>query len=88
MGEGSESASRSDVRRDLERILALMVDAPEAVRVRAHDRGPTTTFRVWVDDDDLGKLIGRQGRTARALRALLEARGSRDGRRYELEICD
>ncbi|MGB5514461.1 MAG: KH domain-containing protein, partial [Thermoanaerobaculia bacterium] len=41
-----------------------------------------------VAPEDLGKVIGRQGRTARALRSLLAARGSRDGERYELEIIE
>ena len=47
---------------------------------------PVTVFEVRVEPDDLGQLIGRQGRTARALRALLDVRGSRDGRRYGLDI--
>ncbi len=70
----------------LTRIISLLVDTPESVRVHArHDRS-TTTFSARVRGEDLGQLIGRQGRTARALRALLDARGSRDGRRYGLEI--
>jgi len=70
----------------LTRIISLLVDTPDAVHVDASRQRSTTVFRARVDDDDLGQLIGRQGRTARALRALLDVRGSRDGRRYGLEI--
>ena len=45
-------------------------------------------YTVLVDYEDLGKVIGRQGRTARALRAFLDVRGDLDGRRYELEISE
>ncbi len=74
------------VGRRLTRIISLLVDTPDAVHVDARRQRSTTVFRARVDDDDLGQLIGRQGRTARALRALLDARGSRDGCRYGLEI--
>lgn len=70
----------------LTRIISLLVDEPEAVQVEARRQRAATVFSARVDDDDLGQLIGRQGRTARALRALLDVRGSRDGRRYGLEI--
>jgi predicted RNA-binding protein YlqC (UPF0109 family) len=45
-------------------------------------------LELAVDPDDLGKVIGRQGRTARAMRTLLDVRGTRDGARYELEILE
>ena len=70
----------------LTRVISLLVDTPEAVRVEARPNGSRTLFRVRVATEDLGQLIGRQGRTARALRALLDVRGARDGRRYGLEI--
>ncbi len=76
------------LRQDLERLVSLLVDEPDDVEVsERQDRG-RTCFEIWVADDDLGKVIGRQGRTARALRALLEARGESAGRRYALEICE
>ncbi len=73
---------------ELERVVRLMVDEPDEVDLRADERGRTTHFELRVADDDLGKVIGRQGRTARAMRSLLAARGTRDGCRYELQIID
>ena len=70
----------------LERLVSLLIDMPRAVRVGEHGGRGTCNFTVRVADEDLGKLIGRQGRTARALRTLLDARGVQDGRRYGLEI--
>ena len=70
----------------LTRIISLLVDTPRAVRVDARQQRAVTVFEVHVDPEDLGQLIGRQGRTARALRSLLDARGSRDGLRYGLDI--
>lgn len=78
----------SDLKDELERVVRLMVDYPDDVELVADDRGATTHFELQVADDDLGKVIGRQGRTARAMRSLLAARGARDGRRYELQIID
>ncbi len=75
-----------EVGESLTRVVSLLVDTPSEVHVAARRDRSVTVFEVRVDPDDLGQLIGRQGRTARALRALLDVRGSRDGRRYGLEI--
>jgi len=78
---------------DLRELARLLVDDPEAVTVAGihppvgrRDRGSVLELRVA--PDDLGKVIGRQGRTARALRTLLETRGDRRGERYELDIIE
>lgn len=47
-----------------------------------------TVFEVRTDPDDLGKVIGRRGRTARALRTLLDCRGDEEGAQYGLEVVD
>ncbi len=74
------------IRRELARLIGLLVDAPDAIHIaEARGRGGTT-FKVHVAQNDLGKVIGRHGRTAHALRTLLEVRGARDGRRYGLDI--
>ncbi|MEM7585642.1 MAG: KH domain-containing protein [Acidobacteriota bacterium] len=95
--EGRESDSAADqslAREDeplgqsLTRVISMLVDHPEAVRVEAKPRGAGEVFCVRVDPADLGQVIGRHGRTARSLRTLLEIRGSRDGRRYGLEILE
>jgi predicted RNA-binding protein YlqC (UPF0109 family) len=65
-----------------------MVDEPDQVSIEEIPGRDSTLFELQVATDDLGKVIGRQGRTARALRSLLSARGSRDGERYELEILE
>jgi len=78
--------SLDSVGAQLTRIISMLVDKPLAVQVEAKPSRSATVFEVRVDDENLGQLIGRQGRTARALRALLDARGSLDGQRYGLEI--
>ncbi len=76
----------AEVGERLSRVISLLVDSPREVHVTARHRRAVTLFEVCVDPEDLGQLIGRQGRTARALRTLLDVRGFRDGRRYGLEI--
>ena len=73
---------------ELSRLVESMVENPREVRIDSYQDGETTVFELDVSEEDLGKVIGRQGRTARALRALLEVRGRHDGCRYELEICE
>ena len=71
---------------DLEELVSLMVEAPSRVRVHEHRQDRGTLFRLRLAEEDLGKVIGRQGRTARALRTLLDARGEVEKRNYALEI--
>jgi predicted RNA-binding protein YlqC (UPF0109 family) len=82
-----------DLADDVRDLARLLVDNQEAVAVSGihppegrRDRGSILELRVA--PDDLGKVIGRQGRTARALRTLLETRGDRRGERYELDILE
>jgi predicted RNA-binding protein YlqC (UPF0109 family) len=72
----------------LEWIARQLVDAPDAVRVEQIDRDDATVLRLHVAQDDVGKVIGRQGRIARALRTLVRASAVRDGRRVQVEIAD
>jgi len=65
-----------------------LVDRPEEVRVDEHETGQTTVLTLHVAPGDLGKVIGREGRTAEALRALLEVAASAHDRRAILEIAD
>ena len=78
----------SDVRDDLSGVLALLVDEPKAVEVRQEDADSGPRLAVTVADQDLGKVIGRQGRTARALRRVLEARATHGEEPWELKILD
>lgn len=70
------------------RLVRLMVDEPDQVVLEEIPGRESTLFELQVAADDLGKVIGRQGRTARSLRSLLASRGNRDGERYELEILE
>ena len=65
-----------------------LVDRPEGVHVDEHETGETTVFTLRVEPGDLGKVIGREGRTAQAMRLLLSAAAASQGRRATLEIAD
>lgn len=73
----------------VEMIVKTMVDETEAVAVREEERErATTVIEVRVAQGDMGKLIGRQGRTVKALRTLLHAAGLKQNRRYLLDIVE
>jgi predicted RNA-binding protein YlqC (UPF0109 family) len=69
-------------------IARQLVDDPEAVSVETIEHDDATVLRLHVAPDDVGKVIGRQGRLARALRTVVRAGSARDGRRVVLEIAD
>ena len=72
----------------LEFLARKLVDEPEAVRVERVEEEDTVVLRLHVAQDDLGKVIGRQGRIARALRTVVRASAARQDRRVMLEILD
>jgi predicted RNA-binding protein YlqC (UPF0109 family) len=65
-----------------------LVDHPDAVRVDEEERDDAFVLVLHVAADDVGKVIGRNGRIARALRTLVRASSARDGRRVLVEIAD
>jgi uncharacterized protein len=69
-------------------LAQRLVDDPQAVRVEEEEREDTLVLRLHVAKEDVGKVIGRQGRIARALRAIVRAGGARERRRLMLEIAD
>lgn len=69
-------------------ITRALVDDPDAVEVKAIEGDRTVIFEVSVAAEDLGKIIGREGRTARALRTLLAATSARHRKRAVLEILE
>jgi len=69
-------------------IATSLVDDREAVQVTEVTRDDTTVLELRVAKDDLGKVIGKQGRTARAIRSLLAAAAVRQNRKVRLEILD
>ena len=72
----------------LEEIAKALVDNPEDVQVTEVEGEQTTVLELRVRDTDLGKVIGRQGRTARAMRTLLSAAGMKVHKRFVLEILE
>jgi len=67
-------------------LARKLVDNPDAVRVEQEDRDDLLVVRLHVAPDDVGKVVGKQGRIARALRTVVRAGGVREGRRVLLEI--
>ena len=72
----------------VEFIARALVDHPDDVQVRAVDGEQATVLELRVHPEDLGKIIGRQGRTAKAIRTLLGAAGIKSRKRFALEILE
>lgn len=67
-------------------LISILVDEPEQVQVTCRQSGDSAVYLVQVAPGDVGKVIGRQGRTANSLRHLVEAAGQRHGIRATLDI--
>jgi predicted RNA-binding protein YlqC (UPF0109 family) len=74
------------VKEFLEYVARSLVEKPDAVTVELDEEGDEVTLTLIVDEHDMGRVIGRDGRIANAMRSLLRVMGSRDGRHVELEI--
>jgi uncharacterized protein len=72
----------------LEDLARRLVDEPDAVRVDQAEEDGELVLRLYVAEADRGKVIGRQGRIARALRTIVRASAAREQRRVRLEIID
>ena len=89
MGERSGNpADAPDIKAWVEAIGRDLVDRTEAVAVSSFEEDGVTVFELTVDPEELGRVIGRQGRTAEAIRTLLEVAGGRHGMYYDFEIVD
>lgn len=77
-----------DMRALVEQIAKVLVDEPDQVTVDAADDGDGTVLELHVAPSDLGKVIGKQGRTARSIRTILGAASMKAKRRYTLEILE
>jgi predicted RNA-binding protein YlqC (UPF0109 family) len=78
----------SDIKAWVEAVARDLVDRSEAVAVSSFEEDGVLVFELTVDPSELGRVIGKQGRTVQALRTLLEAAGARHDRYYELEIVE
>ena len=82
------SEPTGDVRALVEQIAKSLVDAPDQVAVNQVEEDGETVLELEVAPADLGKVIGKHGRTARAFRNLLSAAGVRLNKRFALEILE
>ena len=82
------SEQGGDMRLLVEQIAKALVDEPEKVVVQAVDGEQITVLELRVSPEDLGKVIGKQGRTARSIRTILGAAGMKLRKRYTLEILE
>jgi uncharacterized protein len=69
-------------------IATALVDNPDQVQVQETEQDDTIIIELTVAKEDLGKVIGKQGRTARAMRALLSAAAGKINKRSRLEIME
>ena len=77
------------MREAIEKVVKGLVDETESVDIReVEQRNGSTLLEVRVATGDVGKIIGKQGRTIRALRSLARMAGAKKGRRYLLEIVE
>lgn len=72
----------------IEMIVKALVDESEQVDIREVERNGSMLIEVRVAPNDVGKIIGKQGRTIRALRSLARIAGAKKNRRYQLEIVE
>lgn len=82
------SEQSGDVKVLLEQVTKALVDAPDQVSVSSVEEDGDTILELTVGPNDLGKVIGKSGRTARALRTLLSAASIKAHKRYTLEILE
>ncbi len=87
--EGSSSIERAATAQNvLEYVALALADDPGAVSVTAKDQGSKVLLSLNVGAEDMGRVIGRRGRTAQALRTLVAAAGARDGVVTSVDIVD
>jgi uncharacterized protein len=72
----------------IEHIAQVLVNARDQVIVEEIEEDGALVIELEVAEDDMGRVIGRSGKIARAMRNLLHAAGTKAGRRYELEILE
>jgi len=72
----------------LRHVVSSIVSDPDAVEIEASDDDEALRFDVRVGDGDMGRVIGKRGRTAHAIRALVRAAAAKDGTSVDVEFVD
>ena len=70
----------------VEYLTKSLVDEPDAVQVEEADAGRVTVYEVTVAEDEIGKIIGRQGKVIRAIRTVVKAAATRHGARVDVDV--
>ena len=70
------------------KIVKALVDSPEQIQITEIEGSQTVVLELRVNKGDMGKIIGKQGRTAKAIRTVLNAASGKLGKRYMLEIVE
>ena len=78
----------ANIKELIEEIAKALVDVPDAVAVNEVTGEQATVYELKVATSDIGKVVGKQGRTARSMRTLLGAAGTKMNRRFTLEIME
>ena len=72
----------------IERIVKALVGEPDAVEVSEHADGKNVRIELRVAESDMGRIIGREGRTVKAIRSLLYVAGQKHGKRFMLDLVE
>lgn len=72
----------------VEVIAKALVDDPESVVVNEREEKKTTVLEVWVAESDMGKVIGKQGRIAKAIRSVVKAAAAKEDKKVIVDIMD
>jgi predicted RNA-binding protein YlqC (UPF0109 family) len=87
-GEEGNRAASGTATGVLTYIARCLADEPDSVEVRTEERRGSVRLQIHVAPDDMGRLIGRRGRTAQAIRTLVGVAGARDGLQTSVDIVD
>jgi predicted RNA-binding protein YlqC (UPF0109 family) len=88
MSDASQGSNGSPLRAVVEVVVRALVDHPDAVQVTETERRGMMVLQLTTAPGDMGKIIGRQGRTAAALRTLVSVTAEKHGMRAQLDIRD
>lgn len=88
MSDGAQKTGEPALRELVDYLARGLVDRPEEVKVEEVSEPDALVFELVVAEEDLGKVIGKQGRTAKALRTILAAASAKTRRRVILEILE